>query len=445
MVILGLGANLFDRLKQLRHAFQLLKNIPELEIKQVSPLYISDALTPENAPEKWNIPYLNLAIRCETTLKPMELLKRSKQIEKIVGRTPEKEWGPRVIDIDILAWDDLVRFDETLHIPHEHLHERPFALFPLSDVASRWVYPLPGPFEGKTATEMAARFGSKFDGTAPFHTKQISMRIDTPALMGILNVTPDSVSGDGIFSDVPKALEAAKQFVENGAEIIDIGAEATGPKATPIDATTEWERLEPVLKSLLQEREHFLIVPKISVDTRHAAVAEKALALGVDWINEVSGLADPAMIALLKNQSCDIVFMHHLGIPVSKQQGTLPLTENPVPLVYAFAKEKISFLESQGISRDRLIFDVGIGFGKNGEQSLELIKHIADFKSLGVRLLVGHSRKVFLTQFISKPYPERDIETNVVSLFLADQPVDYLRVHHVEQCARAFKVKRALQ
>lgn len=442
MVILGLGSNLGDRLKQLRHALSLLKKIPGVTVEQVSPLYISDALLPDDAPQGWNTPFLNLAIRCSTSLTPIELLKHTKQIEKLVGRKPEKVWGPRIIDIDILAWDNLIQYDEHLHIPHEHLHKRPFALWPLADIAPRWIYPLPGPLQGKTAAELATQWGSRFDGSAPLQTKQIFQRVDTPALVGILNVTPDSFSGDGQSTDI---INRANTLAASGAEIIDIGAEATGPLAKPIDSATEWQRLENNLKEILRVRADMLIPPKISIDTRHADIAEKALALGIDWVNDVSGLDDPNMTALIKAHTCDIVIMHHLGIPVSKQARTLPLVDDPIPHVYTWAEERITTLEKFGISRERLIFDIGIGFGKTPEQSVELIQHISKFQQLGVRLLVGHSRKTFLNLFTPKPFSERDVETLPVSLFLSNQGVDYLRVHHVESNARAIKVNQALK
>jgi 2-amino-4-hydroxy-6-hydroxymethyldihydropteridine diphosphokinase/dihydropteroate synthase len=440
MIILGLGSNLGDRLQQFRSAISLLKKIPALVIKHISPIYISDALLPENAPESWNVPYLNFAIQCETTLTPFQLLKHTKEIEKEVGRVPGKEWGPRVIDIDILAWDDLVLYDEVLHIPHEYLHQRPFALWPLADLAPRWVYPLPGPLKGKTAAEISAAWGSRFDGNAPLHTQQIFQRVDTPALVGIINITPDSFSGS-----TQHPLEACQAMVTSGAEIIDVGAEASGPNAIPLDSTTEWQRLEPVLTSILHARNAMLIPPKISVDTRHADVAEKALALGVDWINDVSGLDDSTMRAVLKNHSCDIVFMHHLGIPVSQQKRTLDLHLDPVKSIYDWAQKRIAELEKSGISRERLIFDVGIGFGKVAKHSFELIQRIAEFETLGVRLLVGHSRKSFLKLFTTRAASERDIETLAVTDFLATQPVDYLRVHNVGANGRMLRVLKAFK
>jgi 2-amino-4-hydroxy-6-hydroxymethyldihydropteridine diphosphokinase/dihydropteroate synthase len=443
MVILGIGTNLGDRLTHLRNALVAIKKITGLSVARVSPVYISDALLPENAPQSWDIPYLNFAVRCETQLNPYELLAQLKKIERQLGRTPEKNWGPRVIDIDLLVWDDLIQYDSQLHIPHEHLHLRPFALWPLADVAPNWIYPLPGPLQGKTAAELAQQWGPRHHNNAPLHTQQIQQRVDTTCLMGIVNITPDSFSTDGWANNQIAALNHIEQLVKDGAEIIDIGAEATGPTATPLTSALEWQRLEPLLNLFFAERERMLIQPKISIDTRHAEVAKKALDLGVDWINDVSGLDDMAMRDIVVNQPCDLVFMHHLGIPVDKTR-TLPINQDPVPLVYAAAKQRLQELEKFGIARERLIFDVGIGYGKTAEQSFELIQHIALFKQLGIRLLVGHSRKSFLSLFTHETAQNRDWETVAVSQYLVTQGVDYLRVHNVNANARTIKVNTML-
>src|SRR6185437_3114964 len=137
--------------------------------------------------KSWDIPYLNFAIRCETHLNPYELLFLIKETEKQLGRTPEKTWGPRVIDIDLLVYDDLIQYDTKLHIPHEYLHQRPFALWPLADIAPHWVYPLPGPLQGKTAIELANQWGPRNNHHAPLHIQPIQQRVDTPQLMGIVN------------------------------------------------------------------------------------------------------------------------------------------------------------------------------------------------------------------------------------------------------------------
>jgi dihydropteroate synthase len=328
-------------------------------------------------------------------------------------------------------------------VPHEQLHTRPFALWPLADVAPHWVYPLPGLFYGKTAVEIAEQWGSRFTGDAPLHCRQIPHRIDTPQLVGIVNVTPDSFSDGGQFLESEAAIQQCVALINSGAEIIDLGAESTRPNAANIDSETEWLRLEKILTQLLAKKSQHVIPPKISIDTRHADVAKKALALGVDWINDVSGLDDVIMRELIAEQACDVVFMHHLGIPVDKSIF-LPLNEAADALVYHWAKQRLHELEQSGIARARLIFDVGVGYGKTAEQSLSLIKNIRIFHELGVRLLVGHSRKSFLSQFTHKPAVERDAETVALSLHLAKENVNYLRVHNVEVHARAFKVGKTV-
>jgi 2-amino-4-hydroxy-6-hydroxymethyldihydropteridine diphosphokinase/dihydropteroate synthase len=443
MVILGLGSNLGDRLANLRHALNLLMQLNHFQIQQVSPIYHSDALLPDGAPTQWELAYLNLSLRGDTSLSPHELLAQIKQIEIKVGRKPEERWGPRIIDIDILAWDDLILYDKKLHIPHEHLHLRPFALWPLADVAPRWIYPLPGKLQGQTAATIAATWGSHFDGKAPLQTRQIPHRVDTPQLVGILNITPDSFSDGGQFVHVDNAINHALQLGNAGAEIIDIGAEATNPYVAAISAEQEWQRIEPILLALPENLTNFLIKPKISIDTRHVSVAEQALRLGVDWINDTSGLEIPAMQALLSQYTCDVVMMHHLSIP-SCTTNTLPPDCDPVAVILNWAKKQITHLQTQGIGRERIIFDPGIGFGKSLTQSLEIIQRISEFSELDIRILVGHSRKRFFDLVTDTPSAERDLETIVTSLFLARNNIDYLRVHNVAAHMCAFNIAARL-
>ena len=460
MVILGLGSNIGDRMQFLREALRHLRAVSDIRIQQVSPVYVSDALLTEDAPETWDLPFLNLAVRIETEIEPLRLLDIVKNIEARIGRTNKLHWSPRPIDIDILAWDDRVIYDDKLHIPHEHVCERPFAMWPLADVAPLWVYPVTGPWQGKTAAEIIEPWGSRYTGEAPLHTRQILQRVDTSAWVGILNLSPDSFSDGGKFvaqndllnsqsnviseknpsSLIDAFINSAENLVSSGAEILDLGAEATNPGAKPISAETEWARLEPVLQPMLLARSKMLIPPKISIDTRHARVAEKALTLGVDWINDVSGLTDSAMCDVLKNSPCDIVVMHHLSIPSSKTH-TLPLNEDPVALTYAWLANHFTTLEKRGIQRERLIADIGIGFGKTAEQSLLLLQQIATFKQLGTRLLVGHSRKSFFNIITSASPRERDIETAVSALYFSNH-VDYQRVHAPEHCARASRIAK---
>jgi len=155
MVIIGLGSNLGDRADQLRRAVVMLGNI--LSGVQCSPVYESAALLPDGAPPNWNKPFLNMAVRGETTLTPRALLDGIKAIERTLGRTARGHWAPREIDIDILAYDDCVVNESDLVIPHPALLSRDFALVPLADIAPQWAYPLAGEYHGKTARELAAR------------------------------------------------------------------------------------------------------------------------------------------------------------------------------------------------------------------------------------------------------------------------------------------------
>lgn len=435
MIILGLGSNLGDRLENLRQAFRLLKHLPELTIQRVSPLYISDALTPEHAPHNWNLPFINLAICCETTLQPLVLLEQIKNIEVKLGRNLNAErWSPRIIDIDILAWDNIILQHEKLTLPHPELLQRPFALWPLADVAPFWILPS----QNKTAAELVENWGSRFTGKAPFHTHQIQQRIDTPQLVGILNITPDSYSDGGQFLHTEYAIKQMLHLVQSGAEVIDIGAESTSPVANAITIQEEWARLAPVLAAVQTEKNKCVITPKISIDTRHSEVAEKALALDIDWINDVSGLDDTHMRDVVANTTADCVIMHHLSIP-ERRDNVLPRNENPSDIVYAWLTKRLAECEQHGIARSRIIVDPGIGFGKMAEQSLHVLQNINLFKTLGVRILIGHSRKSFLSLFTDKPHAERDAETMAMTLAMVKHNVDYIRVHNVEICARGLK------
>lgn len=441
MIILGLGSNLGDRLANLRAALHDIKKMEGLKVNQVSPVYISDAALPENAPADWDAPYLNVALRCEINIEPSALLKKLKDIEKHLGRASHPaKWSPRVMDIDILAFNDLVLDSEELTIPHKHLLERPFALWPLADVAPTWLYPN----LNKTAAELVEPWGSRFSSSAPFHTYQIHHRIDTPQLVGILNVTPNSFSDGGQFMSVESAMQQALHLIHSGAEIIDIGAESTAPGAPLLTSDTEWTRLVPVLTAINAVKNYSVVVPKISVDTRHADIAAKAFDLGADWINDVTGLKDPAMRDLVASTKVDCVVMHHLSIPVSSER-VLPRNQDPVKLVYEWAARHFDDLEKAGVARNKMIFDPGIGFGKTPEQSFMLIKHVEVFTKLGARILVGHSRKSFFSLFTQSPSQERDVETLATTLYLASQPVDYLRVHNVEMSARGMNMAMAFK
>lgn len=426
-MILGLGSNLGDRSVFLKRAIaeleQFLKNM------RVSKTYESAAWLTSESPRSWNRPYLNLAVSGETTLLPRELLHELKAIEHKLGRSAKARWAPREIDIDILAWDEQVINEQDLTVPHPSLLQRPFALRPLADLAPGWRYPVTGTCQGQSAARLATGF-------------LLSLAHD-PTLVGIINITPDSFSDGGQLSSPEVLTTRIHELIADGAGVLDLGAESTRPGATPLSAEVEWSRLHPALEILKDTVRTLANPPKISIDTRHAAVATKALEAGVDWINDVSGFSDPRMCEVVAGASCDLVMMHSLTVPTDRGV-VLPINENCVETLLAWAFDRLEKLEYFGIDRERIIFDPGVGFGKTAAQSIEIICDLDRFKELETRTLIGHSRKSFLTRFTNKPSQDRDFETVIASLEIARHGVDYLRVHDVKSHTRAFSISRTL-
>lgn len=431
MLILSLGANSGDSLNNIRSALQLLQKSRMIVPSQISPLYSSSALLPAYAPVAWNRSYLNLAVTCETDLSPLEVLKLIKQIERQLGREETQRWAPRIIDIDILAWDNCVIDQMGLKIPHPELLSRPFALWPLLDLWPDWQHPT------TEFSDVLQHWGSRYTGDqAPCATKQLPYRLEGSALVGILNITPDSFSDGGKFINLPSALAQAEKLVHEGAEVLDIGAESTRPGATPVPPEREWALLEPILVGLKEHCKQWAFKPKLSVDTRHYRVAEKAMNLGIDWINDVSGFVDSNMRALAAGSSVKCVVMHNLGVPAQKNR-VLASHPDIGEQILDWAEQRFDALLDAGVDFNQLIFDVGIGFGKTAQQSIFLLDNINQFRRLNCPLLVGHSRKSFLNWITEKSCPDRDFDTARVSYQLAAKRVDYLRVHNVGLNAEA--------
>lgn len=242
-------------------------------------------------------------------------------------------------------------------------------------------------------------------------------------LVGILNLTPDSFSDGGAYAS-PDAMRAqAEAMIAAGASVIDVGAESTRPGAAPVSAAEEWRRLEPFMEEVLP---HLRDRAVLSIDTRHAQTAQQALEYGVQWINDVTGFADPYMVRTVADSDAVLVLMHSLGVPANPQ-NTLSEGTDSVAVLLEFARARMQVLENAGIARERLIFDPGLGFGKTADQSLELVRRMRELRVLGVPLLAGHSRKSFL-RLLGE---DRDVATFAVSRMLKDAGVEYLRVHDV--------------
>jgi len=247
-----------------------------------------------------------------------------------------------------------------------------------------------------------------------------------PLLMGILNVTPDSFSDGGEHNTVDAAVRQGLQLVADGADIIDIGGESTRPGADSVDAAEELRRTIPVIEQLAEQIE----VP-ISIDTTKAVVAEQAVAAGARIVNDISGLTfDKRMLDVCHDKTVGICVMHILGTPQSMQQD--PVYANVVDEVTEFLQRCLDRCDAAGIPLERLCVDPGIGFGKTADHNLQLLQSIPQMKqSLARPVLIGHSRKRFLAKLLGRPVEERLAGTVGVSIALAQQNADILRIHDV--------------
>jgi dihydropteroate synthase len=265
-----------------------------------------------------------------------------------------------------------------------------------------------------------------------------SRGIGIPLWMGIVNLTPDSFSDGGAMHSWDRIESRIDSMIASGAHILDFGAESTRPGARQLTADEEWARLEPVLERVVGKLAGDPLRPRLSVDTYHADVARRALDCGIDIVNDVGGLGTPEMLELAASTSAEFVAMHNLGLPANPGR-ILSTTSSAADQVEAWLDGRLESWRSAGIDSSRIVFDPGIGFGKNPLQSLELLREIERFRNKGLRLLVGHSRKSFMTAFASPDLAERDLVTTGASLALVARGVDILRVHNVEQHTVAWR------
>ena len=247
-----------------------------------------------------------------------------------------------------------------------------------------------------------------------------------PLLMGILNVTPDSFSDGGQFQLVENAVARALQMEADGADIIDIGGESTRPGAEPVALDEELRRTIPVIRELATQ----IRIP-ISIDTTKAEVARQALEAGAEIVNDISGLTfDPDMLEVCRLHDAGICLMHIQGTPQTMQQN--PTYGDVVREVTEFLQQQVDRCLMAGILPERMSVDPGIGFGKTAEHNLQLLKSVARLQQdLQRPVLIGHSRKRFLSKILGRSVEERESGTIGVSIALAEQEVDILRIHDV--------------
>ena len=270
-------------------------------------------------------------------------------------------------------------------------------------------------------------------------------------VMGIINVTPDSFSGDGLLSqkDFPqKALEQALQFKKSGVDILDIGAESTRPGATPVDEQEEIERLLPVIRILVKAR---LGIP-ISLDTYKAPVAKAGLEAGVDWINDIWGFkADPQMAAVANKSGTPVILMHNRSQPTTPQLSA-QLAGYPLGTVYQDLLkdvkqellQSVALAHGAGIQDNLIILDPGIGFGKTVEQNRLLIARLDEIRALGYPVLLGPSRKSFIGRTLDLP-PDQRLEGTLAAAGVGIlRGADIIRVHDVDAMVRFARMLDAI-
>ena len=279
--------------------------------------------------------------------------------------------------------------------------------------------------EGLGLRRVAAQLESRLDPDDRTAGAELDPIVDEgTAVLGILNVTPDSFHDGGEYEAVEAAVDRAAAMIEAGADIIDIGGESTRPGAEPVPIDTEIDRVVPVIERVAE-----LDVP-ISVDTRKAAVADAALEAGADIVNDVSELADPAMPATIADHDASLILMHSHSVPVDPDSN--PVYDDVVEDILEELTEQILRAERAGVDRDRIVVDPGCGFGKSPAESYELIQRVAEFEALGCPVMVGHSRKSMFAG-VDAADDDRLTPTLAGTAIAADRGADVVRVHDVAE------------
>eukprot|EP00934_Nitzschia_sp_Nitz4_P000604 Nitzschia sp. Nitz4//scaffold260_size33533//28720//29970//NITZ4_007883-RA/size33533-processed-gene-0.9-mRNA-1//-1//CDS//3329544695//604//frame0 len=405
--------------------------------------------------------FLNGVVEIATDFNPESMLQRAKLVENELGRNfSEVRNGPRPIDLDILFYEHLenesykpiIVSTPALSVPHPRIAERDFVLAPLRDVAGEgFEHPSMDISVGDMLDKLYKRKG---DSSEPDPVRVIPLPrqrmlfFNETVVMGILNVTPDSFSDGGKWiSSVENSVERALEMEHQGARIIDIGGESTRPGAPEVPVDIQIQRTVPVIKKIREVSD----IP-ISIDTRHADVAEAAILAGADIVNDVSGgQFDENMLGTVAKLGVPVILMHMRGTPESMQDFTN--YADVVEEVTGVLRERSVAAEVAGIPRWLQILDPGIGFAKDLHGNLSLLKQLnAIRRKLGnMPILLGTSRKGFIRQVTGEPNAEdRDYATvgsKVTALCIDGSPEDcnIIRVHNVKASRDASLVMDAIR
>lgn len=265
------------------------------------------------------------------------------------------------------------------------------------------------------------------------------LTLDQPRLMGVVNVTPDSFSDGGDFLDPAHAIKHGLKMSADGADILDVGGESTRPGSAPISIDEELARVLPVIKGLASKGK------LVSIDTRHAEVMRQAVASGARIVNDVTALTNDAdSIDVCATSGVDVVIMHMQGDPQTMQNN--PTYEDASADIMAYLKARVHRMEQSGIASDKIAIDPGIGFGKNLDHNLRILSKLDDYEDLNLPVLLGVSRKSFITKIDRDEAPKDRVAGSLAAAIAGyARGVRLFRVHDVAETRQALAVWRAIE
>jgi len=268
---------------------------------------------------------------------------------------------------------------------------------------------------------------------------RFALDLSAPLVMGVLNVTPDSFSDGGLHDDPAAAVAHGERIIAEGAAILDIGGESTRPGSEAVPEAAELARVRPMITRFSSH----CTVP-VSIDTRHASVAQACVAAGASIINDVSGFRDPAMVQVAAACEAGLVVMHMAGEPKTMQAE--PRYDDVVVEVGGYLIAQATVLEAAGVARERIVLDPGIGFGKSLEHNLALLRGLPQLAALGYPILIGVSRKRFIGELTGVEDPAARVAGSITAAgYAAEHGARIVRVHDVAETVQSLRVAAALR
>ncbi len=263
------------------------------------------------------------------------------------------------------------------------------------------------------------------------------LRLDEPRVMGIVNATPDSFSGDGTGGDIERAVGLGTAAFRDGADIVDVGGESTRPGAEPVPLEAEIGRVVPVIERLTALRPG-----RVSIDTMKPEVAEAALFAGATLVNDVSGLRNEHMIEAVAEHDAAVIIMHMLGEPRTMQRR--PRYGDVIEDISRYLSDRIDAAERAGVGPRKIMVDPGIGFGKTVQHNIEILSRLRELKALGKPLVVGTSRKSFIGKLTGRPVEDRKGGSIASAVLAVLHGADVIRAHDVRETVDALRTAEAI-